>query len=166
MFNRTTITKPRQAEQVESPTDVTKPAQIPGADAALPKANATSVVANNQDAYINQRIDEIEAQRVAFLRLNPEFDMQAEMKNPDFINYVWGNGLSIEDAYFLVHREEILEEARAEAIEELTARKERIPENGAAKNRPAITKKNPKDLTDKEIEDIIERARNGEKITF
>ena len=32
--------------------------------------------------------------------------MRREMQNPKFCNYVWGNGLSIEDAYYLCHREE------------------------------------------------------------
>ncbi|MBE5039889.1 hypothetical protein [Ructibacterium gallinarum] len=119
-----------------------------------------------QSRYIDQRIDEIEAQRQAFARQNPNFDMRAEMENPAFVNYVWGNGLSIEDAYFLVHREELLEQAGMEAVQEMLERRNRISENGAAKNRPAIARKNPKDLSDKEVDDIIERARRGEKISF
>lgn len=115
---------------------------------------------------IERRVDEIEAQRLAFLRKNPDFDMKTEMQNPKFVNYVWGKNLDLEDAFFLTHREEILEQVRAEALEELTRRRERIPENGAGKNRPAIAKKNPGDLTDKEIDAIIERAKKGEKITF
>ena len=119
-----------------------------------------------QSRYIDQRIDEIEAQRQAFARQNPNFDMRTEMENPAFVNYVWGNGLSVEDAYFLVHREELLEQAGLEAVQEMLERRNRISENGAAKNRPAIARKNPKDLSDKEVDDIIERARRGEKISF
>ncbi|MBQ4145646.1 MAG: hypothetical protein IJD36_03355 [Clostridia bacterium] len=121
-----------------------------------------NIVLNNADS----RNEEIEAQRIAFQKENPDFDMAAELENPQFVNYIWANGLSVEDAFFLVHREELLEQARLDAMEELAQRQERIPENGAAKNRPAIAKKNPKDLTGKEIESIIERARKGEKITF
>ena len=113
-----------------------------------------------------QRIAEIESQRLALMRKNPDFDMKAEMQNPAFVNYVWGNNLTVEDAYFLVHREELLEQARTEAMEALLARRARIPENGIAKSRPAIAKKNPKDLSDKEIDAIIERVRNGETISF
>lgn len=118
------------------------------------------------DAYAERRIEEIDAQRMAFAAKNPDFDMKTEMQNPAFVNYVWGNNLSVEDAYLLVHMEEIVDSARAEAIEEFRNAQNRIPENGASKNRPAMTSKNPKDLTDKEIDAIIERARNGEKITF
>ena len=121
---------------------------------------------NGTDMAIESKIQEIEAQRRAFMSKNPDFDMRAEMQNPDFINYVWGMGLTVEDAYFLVHKEELLEQARMEAAEMLLERRNRIRENGADKNRPAIAKKNPKDLSDKEIDSIIERAKNGEKITF
>ncbi len=126
----------------------------------------TQPMPRETDMAIESKIQEIEAQRRAFMSKNPDFDMRAEMQNPDFVNYVWGMGLTVEDAYFLVHKEEILEQARKEAAEMLLERRNRIRENGADKNRPAIAKKNPKDLSDKEIDSIIERAKNGEKITF
>ncbi len=122
--------------------------------------------AEKTNPYVEQRIDEIEKQRLAFIRKNPDFDMKAEMQNPDFLNYVWGKGLTVEEAYFLVHKEELLEKVRLDAEAEQSQRRERILENGAGKNRPAIAKKNPKDLSDKEVDDIIERVRKGEKITF
>ncbi len=142
MFNFTSNQKPRQ-EGADAPakTDKTNP-------------------------YVEQRVNEIEKQRLAFEKKNPEFDMKAEMQNPDFVNYVWGKGLTVEEAYVLVHREELLKNSRFAAEEEMTSRKERILENGAGKNRPAIAGKNPKDLSDKEVDAIIERVRNGEKITF
>ena len=118
------------------------------------------------DPEIERMIDEIEAQRIEFSKKYPDFDMRAEMENPQFANYVWGNGLSIEDAFFLTHKEEIIEEQVNAAVTEILSRRDRISENGAAKNRPAIAKKNPKDLSDKEVDAIIERAKNGEKITF
>ena len=129
-------------------------------------APETQPVSRETDMAIESKIQEIEAQRRAFMLKNPDFDMRAEMQNPDFINYVWGMGLTVEDAYFLVHKEELLEQARMEAAEMLLERRNRIRENGADKNRPAIAKKNPKDLSDKEIDSSIERAKNGEKITF
>ena len=132
------------------------------------QANSANQVEEAPKANPNadSRNEEIEAQRIAFMKVNPDFDMATELENPQFINYIWANGLSVEEAYFLVHREELLEKVRSDAMEELAQRQERIPENGASKNRPAIAKKNPLDLTGKEIEAIIERARKGEKITF
>lgn len=120
----------------------------------------------NQDAYINAQLEEIEAQRREFMRKNPDFDMKSEMQNPQFVAYVWKNKLSVEDAYFLVHRDEVIEKAVAEALGRIEARRGRIAENGAGKNSPASVKKNPKEMSDKEIDSIIERVRNGEKISF
>ena len=123
-------------------------------------------MSNDNDDFINARVDEIEKQRVEFLRKNPDFDIRSEMENPDFVNYVWKMGLSVEDAYFLAHRDEIIEQAVKNAIGKMSARRNRITENGAGKISPAVVKKNPKDLSDKEVDSIIDRVRNGEKISF
>ncbi len=163
MFNFTSNTKARQQVQTTNPTAAQEPVQ-----GMMPEGMQSNSLESVQQThpYIKQRMEEIEAQRIAFQQKAPDFDMKAELENPDFVNYVWGKGLTVEEAYFLVHREELLEQARMEAMEELASRRARIQENGAAKNRPAIAKKNPKDLSDKEIDAIIERAKNGEKITF
>ncbi len=118
------------------------------------------------DAYIDSRIKEVELQRLEFMKKNPEFDMKSELQNPSFKQYLWGNNLSVEDAYFLAHRDEIVTEAVKEALTRRDARKNRISENGAGKNSPAVVKKNPKEMSDKEIDAIIERVQNGEKISF
>lgn len=176
MFNFTSSTKPRQQKLPTDPTPASPaPAGAPGTPgntpASMPAQAAAQPsqpqgMANGSNPYVEQRIEVIEAQRQAFASKNPDFDMKTEMQNPAFVNYVWGNNLSVEDAFFLVHRDELLEQAKAEAMEELVNRRGRIQENGAGKNRPAIAKKNPKDLSDKEIDNIIERARSGEKISF
>ena len=153
----------------------------PSINSALPKeAGAGNAMLNNRaaaqpqqgteeaenQAYINARVQEIEAQREEFMKKRPDFDMKAEMQNPDFTKYVWKMGLTVEEAYYLVHREDLIREGVYEAMNRLAARRERIPENGAGKNSPAVVKKNPKDLTDSEIDSIIERVRNGEKVSF
>ncbi len=167
MFRLSTNPKTRQPV---SPTDPSASMEdFAKESVAMDGAQAPSAPVQGTGAenpYLNQRTREIEAQRIAFQQKNPDFDMKAELQNPAFVRYVFQNNLSVEEAFFLVHREEILETAKAEALEEFSARRSRIPENGATKNRPAIAKKNPKDLSDKEIDAIIERAKNGEKISF
>ncbi len=118
-----------------------------------------------REAFINSKVQELEKQHLEFMKKNPEFDMKAEMENPVFKNYVLGSGLSIEDAYILTHKEEILG-ALAKKTAKRTAMSDRIAENGAGKNSPASVKKNPKDMSDKEIDAIIERVNRGEKISF
>jgi len=129
-------------------------------------ANGTKEKVSKENPEIARRNAEIEEERLAFSRKNPDFDMKAEMQNPQFVNYVWGNGLSVEDAYLLCHREELLEAARTEAAEAQQKKQERVLENGAGKSRPAIARKSPGDLSDKEIDAIIERVKKGETITF
>ena len=129
-------------------------------------APAKEAAAESNNAYAQQRLAEVEKQRLAFVRKNPDFNMSAEMQNPAFMQYIIGNGLTVEEAYILVHREELLAASRPDTEEKQAPAKERMLENGAGKNRPAIARKNPKDLSDKEIDAIIERVRNGEKITF
>lgn len=153
----------------------------PSINSALPKESGTgNAMPNNgaaaqpqqgaedleNQAYINSKVQEIEAQRLEFMKKRPDFDMKSEMQNPDFAKYVWKMGLTVEEAYYLVHREDLIREGVYEAMNRLAARRERIPENGAGKNSPAVVKKNPKDLTDKEIDSILERVRNGEKVSF
>ncbi len=131
-----------------------------GADKTAPKRTP------EEEAYANARIKELESQLQEFAKQNPDFDMTAEMDNPQFVKYVWRNGLTIEEAYFLAHRDEILQEAVSESYTRMANRRDRIAENGAGKNSPASVKKNPKEMSDEEVDAIIERVRNGEKISF
>ena len=121
---------------------------------------------SSQNDFTKKRVAEIEEQRKAFLKKMPDFDMKAELENEDFVNYLWNHGLSVEDAYLLVHREEIIEHAAQESANRMLERRNRITENGAGKPTPASVKPNPKDMSDKEIAEIIEKVRNGEKISF
>lgn len=156
MFNFNTAKK--------QPEPNPKTAVVGAGNMAQPATNA--MAGNTQENYINSQIEAIEAQRIEFMKKNPEFDMKAEMQNPQFVMYVWKNKLSVEDAYFLVHRDEIIENTVANTIANINARRDRISENGAGKNSPAVVKKNPKEMSDSEIDAVIERVRNGEKITF
>lgn len=131
-----------------------------------PSTAEASKSPNTQEEYIKARVEEIETQRRDFMSKKPDFDMRAELENPKFADYMWKNGLSVEDAYFLAHKDEIMEEAATDALAKASARRDRIVENGAGKNSPASARKNPKDMSDKEIDSIIERVRNGEKISF
>lgn len=111
------------------------------------------------EAYISRRNEEIDAQVAEFSRKNPNFDIRRELNNPDFCTYVWGNGLSVEDAYYLVHRND--RQANSAVPER------RIAENGTARpGGSGMLKKNPSELSDEEIDDIVRRVRKGEKISF
>ena len=128
--------------------------------------NLNSAIKGAEENDVNAKALEIDAQRREFEKKNPQFNMQAELENMDFVNYILKNGLSVEDAYFLAHRDEIIKGTALEANNRLNVRRDRIAENGAGKNSPASVKKNPKDMSDQEIDSIIQRVQNGEKISF
>lgn len=135
-------------------------------NAAVQTVANANAAGEEKNPAIAARMSEIEAQRQSLIQKNPDFDMKAEMQNQDFVNYVWGSNLSVEDAYYLVHREELLEQARLNGMQMALNRSNRVPENGTSKSRPAIAKKSPKDLSDKEVDAIIARVKNGETVTF
>ncbi len=117
------------------------------------------------EAYISKRTSEIDAQVEEFSRRNPDFDIRRELQNPKFCNYVWGNGLSVEDAYYLTHRED--SQTADTGSGQSREPEKRVTENGTSKTGGAgMVKKNPEDMSDDEVDDIIRRVRKGEKISF
>lgn len=145
--------------------NTTKRRPEPDMTTAVTGGHQVNAEGGNADE-INNGIEKIEAQRRELEKKHPGFDMRAELENPEFSAYIFKNGISVEDAYFLVHRDEIIEAEVKSALTRLAERRDRISENGAGKNSPASVKKNPKDMSDKEIDSIIERVQNGEKISF
>ena len=117
-----------------------------------------------QGAEINPA--ELRRQAEEFSRKYPEFNLEKEIENPQFCKYILENKLTIEEAYMLAHREELMGKAKAEALEDFRAKRDRIPENGTGRTAGAVVKMNPKDMRDEDIAAIIERVRKGEKITF
>lgn len=118
-----------------------------------------------EEEYINMRIAQIDSEVQEFSRKNPNFDMKREMQNPVFCTYVWGNELSIEDAYYLTHKDDRTGGGRMNNPAERPAA--RIAENGTGRTAGSgMVKKNPKDLSDEELDDIVKRVREGERISF
>lgn len=140
----------------------------PNTQSMLPQQASQTPQENGSrlEEYISRRNAEIDAQVQEFTRKNPMFDMRREIQNPQFCNYVWGNGLSIEDAYCLVHRNDSANGSNMNFNQNRMIEK-RIPENGTGRSGGSgMIKKNPKDLSDEEIDEIVQRVRNGEKISF
>jgi hypothetical protein len=104
----------------------------------------------------------------------PSFDLAREInETPGFGNYL-DQGLSVEDAFFLAHKGDILggatqtasEAAKAQTISNLKSRAARPAENGS-KPAPAIVRKtDPSTFTRDDLLEVARRARAGEKIVF
>ncbi len=172
MFRFTTNFKNRPQEVPANPgvtATGAKRGQQPTAGAAGMRADASGAAAANGSLSAQQaeaRMAQLRAEAAEMMKKYPDFQVKDEMENPVFVEYVFANGLTMEEAYVLTHFDKIAEEIRSQALEEMNANRERIVENGAAKNRPARANKSPKDLSDDEVDEIIERVRKGEKVTF
>ncbi len=160
---------PMQAQPGAAPMREMMPGMMPSAAAAqygmpMPARGMSGASDPQLEAYIAKRTAEIDAQVREFSRKNPDFDIRRELRDPKFCNYLWGNGLSVEDACYLAHRgEDNAENGRAKPEEP----EKRISENGTSKpGGSGMVKKNPEDMSDEEVDDIIRRVRRGEKISF
>ena len=99
-----------------------------------------------------------------------DFDLQAEINsNPDFLDLL-KRGVNVEQAYKVLHMNDFLEKATAQAEKSVTdnirARGARPAENGAAAKSAAIVKDDVHRLTKADRAEIARRAAMGETITF
>ena len=103
----------------------------------------------------------------------PNFDLTAEVQNPDFIADLKA-GKSVRKAYEAAHLDEILSGAvqataqnvRKAVTDSIAARGMRPAENGS-KSRPGVVVKNDvNSLTDKDIDQILRQVKAGKKIAF
>lgn len=115
---------------------------------------------------INQ---EAEALRATY----PNFDLDAEMENPEFQRLAWNAGVPLKTAYEVIHHDEILPTAMqytaqrtAEQISNSIQSGMRRPQEGGMSNRSAsvLEGKSPRNWSKEELKSIRERVRNGERI--
>lgn len=101
----------------------------------------------------------------------PQLDLQQELQNPQFFNALM-NGASVEGAYWGLYHDQLIPQAMqftAQETERKIANKiqsqgKRPTESGA---KPPITvKSDVSQLSDADMDEIIRRARRGEKIRF
>lgn len=127
---------------------------------AAQKEEQPAKAVSSDNAYDSQkaRFYEIKSQADNYQKKNPRFNMAEEMKNQTFCYLVFKLGTSVEDAYLLAHKDELLKDREDEGS--------RITENGAFKNQGIHTKLNPSKLSDKDVSEILDRIQSGESISF
>ena len=99
-----------------------------------------------------------------------DFDLKTEIDgNPDFLALLQ-RGVSVEQAYKVLHMNDFLSKATAQAEKAVTdnirARGARPPENGAATKSAVVVKDDVSKLTPADRAEIARRAAMGETITF
>lgn len=101
-----------------------------------------------KEQMYRQHFEKLQQQGEALKQSYPGFNLQKELENPAFARMTApGSGLSVEDAYFAIHRKEI-QQAQAQAITQKTAEQmanairsnsARPRESGASSQAPSVT---------------------------
>lgn len=133
------------------------------AQASYSPAQNAAISGGEREKYILDFNTQVDKQIEEFTQKYPDFNASEEMANPVFRQYIWSMGLTVEEAFLLVHGKEILEE-----LQQLRAQtvRERIPENGTGRLYPMSTRTNVSELTDEELDEIAARVQKGERISF
>ena len=120
-----------------------------------------------------QHIMKLEQQAEAMKKVFPNFDLRKELQNPAFARMTSPNvGISIEDAYYAVHRNEI-QTAAMQVTAQKTAQKisnaiqsgsRRPNENGTSGQAPSVTTFDYRSASPEQRKALKDRIRSGEKI--
>lgn len=120
-----------------------------------------------------QHIMKLEQQGEALKKVFPNFDLRTELQNPAFARMTSPNvGISVEDAYYAVHRNEI-QTAAMQVTAQKTAQKisnaiqagsRRPAENGTSGQAPSVTTFDYRRASKEQREAFKKRIRSGEKI--
>ena len=120
-----------------------------------------------------QHIIKLEQQGEALKKVFPNFDLRKELQNPAFARMTSPNvGISVEDAYYAVHRNEI-QTAAMQVTAQKTAQKisnsiqagsRRPSENGTSGQAPSVTTFDYRNASREQREELKRRIRSGEKI--
>ena len=130
-----------------------------------------------QEQKIQQHLIKLEQQGEALKKVFPNFDLRTELQNPAFARMTSPNvGISVEDAYYAVHRNEI-QAVTNQVIAQKTAEKlsnaiqsgsRRPDESGVSSQAPSVSTFNYRTASREQREAIKKRIREaaarGEKL--
>ena len=128
---------------------------------------------NLERQKIQQHLMKLEQQGEALKKVFPKFDLRTELQNPVFARMTSPSvGLSVEDAYYAVHRQE-LQSAAMQVTAQKVAQKisndiqsgsRRPNENGTSGQAPSVTTFDYRSASREQREALKKRIRSGEKI--
>ena len=106
-------------------------------------------------------------------QIYPEFDLDVEMNNPDFVDLIAAN-IPVRTAFEVIHKDEIMEGAmrytaniiQQKTVNDIRARGTRPKENGMSATASATYKRSVADLSDADVDEIASRVLRGERISF
>ena len=122
---------------------------------------------------VQKHFEKLQAQGEAMKKVFPNFDLRKELENPAFVRMTSPNvGISVEDAYYAVHRKE-LQTAAMQVTAQKTAQKisnaiqagsRRPAENGINGQAPSVTTFDYRSMSPEQRNALKARIRSGEKI--
>lgn len=112
-------------------------------------------------------------QSEALKQIYPNFDLDAEIKNPRFVDLL-KNNVDVRTAYEVLHKDDIIRGAmqftantvQKKLANNIIAGGNRPSENGIGQTSPAVVKNDVSQLSRADREEIIRRVARGEKIRF
>lgn len=139
-------------------------------NAAMKKAIAEQESQRRADALMQGWMAEAEKLREVY----PSFDLQAEIRNPDFVELMKLPIFNLRSAYEFIHKDELQAAASqvvAQQVEQRIANRvasnANLPvENGVASASAAVSVRDVNSLSKQERDDIIRRVMAGEKVTL
>ena len=126
-----------------------------------------------EEQKIQQHFVKLEQQAEAMKKVFPNFDLRTELQNPAFVRMTSPNvGISVEDAYYAVHRKELQAAAMQVAAQktapkisnDIQAGSRRPNENGTSGQAPSVTTFDYRSASPEQREALKARIRSGEKI--
>lgn len=139
---------------------------------ALEAARQRDMEMNEQQQRVRQHLAGLYEQGNALKAKYPGFDLDTELENDTFARLTApGVGLSVEDAYFAVHREDMLSAARQTSMQNISrsiqAGQIRPNETGTkrAGDAPQRDMNSIRHMSKERMEELASRARSGETIT-
>ena len=109
-----------------------------------------------REAQLQEHFNMMQAQADALKKLYPDFDLQRELQNPEFVRRTApGSGMSVEDAFYSIHHGEVMQRqaeeialrARADAAAGYRANQARPRENGSSATGAVQAEPNLKAMT-------------------
>ena len=126
-----------------------------------------------EEQKFQNHIAKLEQQGEALKKVFPNFDLRAELRNPVFARMTSPKvGISVEDAYYSIHRKEI-QEASMQVTAQKVAQKvsnaiqsgsRRPHEHGTSGQAPSVTTFDYRRASREQREALKQRIRSGEKI--
>lgn len=132
---------------------------------------------NIQEQRLREHYGNLSRQAEAMKQMYPDFDLQQELKNPQFFRMTSiEGGIPVEDAYFAIHHKELapqmmaygMQRARTQMGQTIQAQRQR-PAEGAMRSQTqpaAEVRLDPRNLTRRERDEIRRQVHLGKRVTF